>query len=42
MNGDILIVDDEQGILHLLERVLAQGEFNVRPATSGQAALQTA
>ena len=41
-NGEILIVDDEQGILNLLSRVLEHGDYEVRPATSGQAALQTA
>ena len=39
---EILIVDDSPGNLDLLGRVLETANFAVRPATSGQAALQTA
>ncbi|HIL08333.1 MAG TPA: adenylate/guanylate cyclase domain-containing response regulator [Candidatus Latescibacteria bacterium] len=45
MNDDkveILIVDDEQGIVDLLGQVLELGGYAVRPVSSGQAALQTA
>ena len=45
MNDDkveILIVDDTPENLDLLGRVLEMADFEVRPATSGQAALQTA
>ena len=39
---EILIVDDALENLELLGRVLELADFSVRPATSGQAALQTA
>ena len=39
---EILIVDDMPENLDLLGRVLEMAEFMVRPATGGQAALQTA
>jgi DNA-binding response OmpR family regulator len=45
MNDDkveILIVDDAPENLELLGRILEMADFLVRPATSGQAALQTA
>ena len=39
---EILNVDDALENLELLGRVLELADFSVRPATSGQAALQTA
>jgi CheY-like chemotaxis protein len=36
-----LVVDDEPANLNFLERLIEQAKFNVRPATSGKAALES-